>query len=65
MEEKIVHLENEIILLKKRIEVLEKREKNRKIKKIIDIIVIALIIIFSGIYIYKFYGMLSNLMDQI
>lgn len=65
MEEKIVHLENEIILLKKRIEVLEKRERNRKIKKIIDIIVIALIIIFSGIYIYKFYGMLSNLMDQI
>lgn len=65
MEEKIVHLENEIILLKKRIEVLEKRERNRKIKKIIDIIVVALIIIFSGIYIYKFYGMLSNLMDQI
>lgn len=65
MEEKIEKLNQEIILLKKRVEILEKREKNKKIRSIFNIIIIILIVVFSIIYAYKFYGMMIDLVNQI
>lgn len=65
MEEKIEKLNQEIILLKKRIELLEKKEKSKKIRSIIGIIIITLIVIFSIIYAYEFYGMVIDLVNQI
>ena len=65
MEEKIEKLNQEIILLKKRVEILEKREKNKKIRSIFNINIIILIVVFSIIYAYKFYGMMIDLVNQI
>ena len=56
MDNKIKDLELEIKVLKQRINILETKEKNKKIFKIIKYIIIIVVLLLLLIYGYKFYN---------
>lgn len=65
MDEEIVLLKKEVENLNKRVKRLEKKEKFRQIRNIINIIVFILIVILIGVYAFNFYGTMKEIMSQI
>ena len=63
--DEIKNLKLEIDVLKRRISVLEAKERRRMIVKIIKIIIIMAIIVVIAIYGYKFYQQLVDYYNQI
>lgn len=65
MDEEIVLLKKEVENLNKRVNKLEKKEKFRTVKNIINIVIFILIIILVGVYAVNFYGTMNEIISQI
>ena len=65
MEDKVKSLELEIEVLKQKVSVLEAKERNRKIFKMIKIIIAIVLLVLIFIFGYKLYQQLTNYYNQI